>query len=592
MPTDRIQGYNAGISVKIACQVATTGANITLSGVQTIDGVSVGSASERVLVKDQTSSTNNGIYTARSSSWIRALDCDGNKDILPGSLVYVDRGSYNNRTFWVFNSSSTATSITVGTNALTLSKVTQGLQQASSWVDTNWLPLTSASSARSVLGVTSSAVDSFITSTNSSNALNAVGGFSSSQLSTWVQTNWINLSSASSARNVLGVDKHVDITWYGAVASSTADSSTAIQAAINAAKGGSLFIPPGTFWVSNKLTHTGSTLGGLTISGAGQGVSEIRWAASSTDLGLALYTSTMVKDFFTVRDLRLTTMLYSTGVALTISSSAASTLDSYDADQSRYLVEKLSIMGGTVVDGGSATASGWKYGFESVISKMVVVNDCTIIGPAVNAFIGSTGTKGMYFHGLPVGSSDNGHPVQFVCKGNSIWFHDYGTEFNNCEGAYVTASNYVANNYGVVGFSTFSHPQCFVTNSHFNANNGAVLIDGMVDFRVTGNLMYQINNSTAMTAVYASSRAFSGVITDNIFASVGTTGMVAIGITGHHVNVSNNMFRAGGALPTCIVCYAGSYSVRGNFNNAMGTPTNLVSNSGTTTNTVSVSSST
>jgi hypothetical protein len=41
------------IAIKAPVLVATTGANIMLSGVQTIDGISVGNASERVLVKDQ-----------------------------------------------------------------------------------------------------------------------------------------------------------------------------------------------------------------------------------------------------------------------------------------------------------------------------------------------------------------------------------------------------------------------------------------------------------------------------------------------------------------------------------------------------------
>jgi len=56
----------AGLSVKAPVIVATT-ANITLSGLQSIDGVTV-AASDRVLVKNQTAPAENGIYVASASA--------------------------------------------------------------------------------------------------------------------------------------------------------------------------------------------------------------------------------------------------------------------------------------------------------------------------------------------------------------------------------------------------------------------------------------------------------------------------------------------------------------------------------------------
>ena len=52
--------YVNTINPKLSCKVATT-ANITLSGTQTIDGISI-SENERVLVKDQSTGSENGIY--------------------------------------------------------------------------------------------------------------------------------------------------------------------------------------------------------------------------------------------------------------------------------------------------------------------------------------------------------------------------------------------------------------------------------------------------------------------------------------------------------------------------------------------------
>jgi hypothetical protein len=63
-----------GIDAKASVVVATT-ANITLSGTQTIDGVAV-SVGDRVLVKDQSTASQNGIYLCASSTWTRTTDAD------------------------------------------------------------------------------------------------------------------------------------------------------------------------------------------------------------------------------------------------------------------------------------------------------------------------------------------------------------------------------------------------------------------------------------------------------------------------------------------------------------------------------------
>ena len=66
--------------------VATTG-NITLSGEQTIDGFLT--STSRVLVKDQTDPTENGIYVTAAGAWTRAEDFDNSPtaEIVNGVLV-------------------------------------------------------------------------------------------------------------------------------------------------------------------------------------------------------------------------------------------------------------------------------------------------------------------------------------------------------------------------------------------------------------------------------------------------------------------------------------------------------------------------
>lgn len=112
--TDRINGVIAALAIKAPVKAATT-ANITLSGEQTIDGVALVS-DDRVLVKNQTTASENGIYIVDTSAWSRASDFNGNRDVTTGTLVFVVGGStYANSVFSV----STANPITIGTSSLT-----------------------------------------------------------------------------------------------------------------------------------------------------------------------------------------------------------------------------------------------------------------------------------------------------------------------------------------------------------------------------------------------------------------------------------------------------------------------------------------
>ena len=102
-----------GLDVKDSVKIATT-ANITLSGTQTIDGVAI-SADERVLVKDQSTATQNGIYLCKSGSWERADDMAAGGDAA-GAFTFVEQGSTLADTGWVC--STNKGSAVVGTNNL------------------------------------------------------------------------------------------------------------------------------------------------------------------------------------------------------------------------------------------------------------------------------------------------------------------------------------------------------------------------------------------------------------------------------------------------------------------------------------------
>jgi hypothetical protein len=99
---DRL-GTAAGFAFKVACRAATT-ANITLSGLQTIDGKTLVEG-DRVLVRGQTNTVQNGIYVASVNTWVRAQDFNSNRDVTQGCMVLVlDGDTYGNVLFEVISS--------------------------------------------------------------------------------------------------------------------------------------------------------------------------------------------------------------------------------------------------------------------------------------------------------------------------------------------------------------------------------------------------------------------------------------------------------------------------------------------------------
>jgi len=122
---DYADALATGLDFKQSVKAATT-TNITLSGSQTIDGVAI-SAGMRVLVKDQTDGTQNGIYVAASGAWTRAADADNtpSNEVTSGMFCYVEEGTVNADSGWVL---ATNDVITLGSTNLVFTQFT-GLGQ-------------------------------------------------------------------------------------------------------------------------------------------------------------------------------------------------------------------------------------------------------------------------------------------------------------------------------------------------------------------------------------------------------------------------------------------------------------------------------
>lgn len=110
-----VDAAQAGLDVKQSVRLAAT-QDIALAsaGLLIVDGVQV-TTGNRVLVKNQTTGSQNGIYTAAAGAWTRATDADANAEVTPGLFVFVEEGLTQAATGWVL---STNAPITLDTTAL------------------------------------------------------------------------------------------------------------------------------------------------------------------------------------------------------------------------------------------------------------------------------------------------------------------------------------------------------------------------------------------------------------------------------------------------------------------------------------------
>jgi hypothetical protein len=141
-----IDSLVVGLNIKGSCVAGTTGAltanysngasgvgaSLTNAGAQAafaIDGVSP-SVGQRVLIKNQASSLQNGIYTVTdvgsgATDWVltRATDYDTGAEINPGDLVILTGGTTQTNSSWM----QTANVVTIGTDPITFVQFTASL---------------------------------------------------------------------------------------------------------------------------------------------------------------------------------------------------------------------------------------------------------------------------------------------------------------------------------------------------------------------------------------------------------------------------------------------------------------------------------
>lgn len=159
-------------------RVATT-ANGTLSSAfangQTVDGV-VLKTGDRILIKNQTTASQNGVYTVNASgSPTRDVDFDTSAELLAYVPISVAEGTTNSATWW---DCSNTTAITIGTTSITFTQITGA--SPSVFVDfldgLNALLCSVAMSYR-IISATASNLTTGLVSTTSVNFISVAGYF-------------------------------------------------------------------------------------------------------------------------------------------------------------------------------------------------------------------------------------------------------------------------------------------------------------------------------------------------------------------------------------------------------------------------------
>lgn len=113
----QVTAIATGVSWKQNVRAASTGP-LALTAIQSVDGVSL-AAGDRVLYKDATDQTLNGVYVVAAGAWTRATDVDTGAEI-QGMAVLVIAGTTNALTQWVNTNSGT---ITIGTTNITYTQL-------------------------------------------------------------------------------------------------------------------------------------------------------------------------------------------------------------------------------------------------------------------------------------------------------------------------------------------------------------------------------------------------------------------------------------------------------------------------------------
>lgn len=194
--------YMPTAAFKKSVRAATT-ANITLSAPQTIDTV-VLVAGDRVLVKNQSTASQNGIYIVQAAGWTRADDANSAADI-GGAVVNINEGSQGGQ-LWTTSFKTTDTVDTTAMNWFRIQDASRDIPLADGGTNASLtavnggvvysgasaMAITAAGTSGQVLKSNGAAAPTWQTNNLDSLSDVVIGTLEAGQVITYNGTNWIN----------------------------------------------------------------------------------------------------------------------------------------------------------------------------------------------------------------------------------------------------------------------------------------------------------------------------------------------------------------------------------------------------------------
>lgn len=246
--------FAAGLSWKAPALTATSG-NITLSGLQTINGVTL-VAGDTVLVKDQTNAAQNGIYVASATAWTYSVGGDTWSEYV-GAIIFISSGSLSG-TAWYCTAQPGGT---LGVTAM------------------NWSNFSVASTYTAGTGLTLTGTQFSITNT----AVTAAAYGSATQVGTFTVNAQGQLTLAGNTTITPAVGS---ITGLG--------TGVATALAVNTGSAGSFVVNGGALGTPSSGTLTNCTFPTLNQNTTGYAASLAGGAAGSLPYQSALNTTTFL----------------------------------------------------------------------------------------------------------------------------------------------------------------------------------------------------------------------------------------------------------------------------------------------------------
>lgn len=315
---DRINGLVGGIAVKAPVRVATTEA-ITLSGAQTITGIALNADAtprERVLVKDQASDIENGIYDVNSGAWTRSPDFDGARDAVDGTQILVNEGPAAFNKIWYLSATNP---VAIGTDPLTFFIYYNNVE--GSLLSTYNCDLPTALAALGdqdpvTLKVDCDCIitsDATITDNISTNIIN--GGSFDGVAGGGAETLYVKGSFSAGAYEIFG--SNIDVSfdgidyvrpewWINNSIPGTTLMTTALQTAIDTKEIVRLLST--TYLIDESLKFNGNLFGGI----IGTGINSVIQTSANAEIGIELAPTSGVETL-TLRDFLLSGTSSNTG---------------------------------------------------------------------------------------------------------------------------------------------------------------------------------------------------------------------------------------------------------------------------------------